>query len=85
MGGDREERPGEARREALEAAEHERTTLDNLTVTDKPDAVADALQRGDTDAAREMTWTTDTRPTLKKIEEALDGRREGAGGSRKEN
>ena len=60
-----------AGREALEAAEHELTTLDSLTVTDRPDAVADALQRGDLETARKMTWETDTGPVIRQIEKAL--------------
>jgi hypothetical protein len=58
-------------RDALETAEHELTTVDNLTVTDRPEAVAEALKRGDKDRADRLTWTTDTSPAIRKIEEAL--------------
>lgn len=48
-------------------------------MTDRSEAVVEALQRGDTDAARELTWTTDKGPTLRKIEEALEDRPEKGG------
>lgn len=48
-------------REALEAARHELTTLHNLTVTDRPDANAEA----------ENLWVTDTSSAVALIDRAL--------------
>jgi hypothetical protein len=66
----------EVTRKALEAARHELVTLHNLTVTDQPDAYAEARREGlEPEAVRgcevETRWVTDTSAAVALIDEAL--------------